>query len=71
MVGHMMLGWMDHCLCYGCGELEQDFGGLAAIVLFGDPGQLPPVGDRRLWSPLESDPKKLRAAAVKGHMLFK
>ena len=46
MIGHKMFSWLDR-LCAGTGNQNKPFGGIS-VILFGDFGQLPPVGDRAL-----------------------
>ncbi len=64
MIGHRMLAWVDKRLRQGTGQLDQPLGGLS-IILFGDFAQLPPVGDRPLYSqPTTSD------LAIHGHSIY-
>ena len=49
MIGHRMMSWLDYRLRAGTGNQEKPFGGMS-IILLGDFGQLPPVGDRPLYS---------------------
>ena len=48
MIGHKMLSWLDNRLRAGTGNQDKPFGGIS-IILLGDFGQLPPVGDRPLY----------------------
>ena len=55
MIGHRILAWIDERLKQASGKLDCIFGGFS-IILFGDFGQLPPVGDRPLYAPPTSNP---------------
>ncbi|XP_028394466.1 uncharacterized protein LOC114518659 [Dendronephthya gigantea] len=48
MIGHKMLSWLDNRLRAGTGKEDVPFGGMS-IILMGDFGQLPPVGDRPMY----------------------
>ena len=48
MIGHKMLSWLDNRLRAGTGRQDIPFGGMS-IILMGDFGQLPPVGDRPMY----------------------
>ena len=48
MIGHRMLSWLDNRLRAGTGK-DVPFGGMS-IILMGDFRQLPPVGDRPMYS---------------------
>ena len=43
-----MFSWLDNRLCAGTGNQNKPFGGIS-VILLGDFGQLPPVGDRALY----------------------
>lgn len=45
-----MLAWVDKRLRQESGKVDIPFGGFS-IVLIGDFGQLPPVGDKPLYAP--------------------
>ena len=49
MMGLRMFAWVDKRLRQATGKLDSPFGGLS-IILIGDFGQLPPVGDKPLYS---------------------
>lgn len=53
MMGHKMLAWVDKRLRQASGKLDSPLGGFS-VILFGDFGQLPPVGDRPLYAGLHS-----------------
>ncbi|CAB4010748.1 ATP-dependent DNA helicase PIF1 [Paramuricea clavata] len=48
MLGQITLGWIDRRCLQITGLKEEIFGG-KSIILIGDPGQLPPVGDKPLY----------------------
>ncbi|XP_028413092.1 ATP-dependent DNA helicase pfh1-like [Dendronephthya gigantea] len=48
MIGHKMLSWLDNRLRAGTGKEDVPFGGMS-VILMGDFGQLPPVGDRPMY----------------------
>ena len=49
MMGQKMFAWVDKRLRQATGRLECPFGGFS-VLLFGDFGQLPPVGDRPMYA---------------------
>ena len=49
MIGHKMLSWLDNRLRAGTGREDIPFGGMS-IILMGDFGQLPPVGDKPMYT---------------------
>ena len=51
MLGQRMIAWVDRRLCQATGHQDKPFGGLS-IILVGDLGQLPQVGDRPLYAEL-------------------
>jgi PIF1-like helicase len=63
--------WIFNRLQQGksCG-IDVSFGGVT-FVMFGDPGQLPPVGGTPLWCPKTSDGKQLGQLASGGHNFYK
>ncbi|CAB4027966.1 ATP-dependent DNA helicase PIF1-like [Paramuricea clavata] len=48
MIGHKMLSWLDNRLRAGTGKEDIPFGGMS-VILMGDFGQLPPVGDKPMY----------------------
>ena len=50
MIGHKMLSSLDNRLRAGTGKVDIPFGGMS-VILMGDFGQLPPVGDRPMYVP--------------------
>ena len=54
MLGQNMFGWIDKRLRQITGYLDTIFGG-KSVILIGDPGQLPPVGDKPLYHSLPSN----------------
>ena len=48
MIGHKMFSWLDNRLRAGTGDQNKPFRGIS-VILLGDFGQLPPVGDRALY----------------------
>ena len=44
MIGHKMLSWLKNRLRAGTGKEDIPFGDMSVIIM-GDFGQLPPVGD--------------------------
>ena len=49
MLGQTTFAWVDKCLRQATGKLDQPLGGIS-VILFGDFGQLPCVGDVPLYS---------------------
>ncbi len=64
MIGQRMLAWVDRRLRQATGKLDVPMGGMS-IILFGDFGQLPPVGDR----PLYASPGN-HELAIHGHTIY-
>ena len=59
-----MFAWVDKRLRQATGKLDCPFGGLS-IILIGDFGQLPPVGDKSLYSqPTNSE------LSIHGHHIY-
>ena len=50
MLGQRTLAWLDKRLRQATGKLHVPLGGIS-VLLLGDFGQLPPVGDRAIYSP--------------------
>ena len=48
MMGLRMMAWVDKHLRQATGQMDVPLGGMS-VILFGDFGQLPPVGDRPLY----------------------
>ena len=64
MIGHRMMAWIDKRIRQASGKLDCPLGGFS-IILFGDFGQLPPVGDRPLYTePTSND------VAQHGHHIY-
>ena len=53
MLGCKMMFWIDSRLKQASGKKDVPFGGYS-VIMVGDPGQLPPVGDSPLYKPLKS-----------------
>ncbi len=64
MIGHRMLAWIDKRLRQATAQLDRPLGGLS-VIIFGDFGQLPPVGDR----PLYADPSN-NDLSIHGHTIY-
>ena len=60
-----MLAWIDKRLRQASGKLDLPLGGFS-IILIGDFGQLPPVGDKPLYASPSSHP-----LSVHGHHIYK
>ena len=65
MLGQRMMSWVDKRLRQATGHLEQPLGGFS-LILIGDFGQLPPVGDTPLFAPPPAHP-----LAQHGHIIYK
>ena len=48
MLGQNSLTWIDRRLRQGTGQYDKPFGGMS-VILIGDFGQLPPIGDKPLY----------------------
>ena len=64
MLGQTMLGWIDRRCRQATGISDEVFGGLS-IILFGDPGQLPPVADKPLYHS-----KPTSSVGEQGHLAY-
>ena len=64
MLGQTMLGWIDRRCRQATGMSDEVFGGLS-IILFGDPGQLPPVADKPLYHS-----KPTSSVGEQGHLAY-
>ena len=64
MLGETMLGWIDRRCRQATGRSDEVFGGLS-IILFGDPGQLPPVADKPLYHS-----KPTTCVGEQGHLAY-
>ena len=49
MLGQRSMGWGDRRIRQGTGKLAEPFGGIS-VILIGDFGHLPPVGDRPIYA---------------------
>ena len=49
MIGQRMMAWIDKRLRQASGHLDTLLGGYS-VIIFGDFGQLPPIGDRPLFA---------------------
>ena len=66
MLGQVMLqGWIDKRCKQVTGHYDKHFGGLS-VILTGDPGQLPPVGDKPLYHS-----KPTNAVGEQGYLTYK
>ena len=64
MLGQSMLGWIDRRCRQATGISDEVFGGLS-IILFVDPGQLPPVADKPLYHS-----KPTSSVGEQGHLAY-
>ena len=64
MLGQTMLSWIDRRCRQATGISDEVFGGLS-IILFGDPGQLPPVADKPLYHS-----KPTSSVGEQGHLAY-
>jgi hypothetical protein len=55
MLGQTIIGWIDRCCRQAIGLKDSLFGG-KSIIMIGDPGQLPPVGDKPFYHDQPSNP---------------
>ena len=51
-------------------ETSAPFGGTREVILYGDNGQVEPVGENYLWEPPPSDAKSWSAVGAIGHAVF-
>ena len=65
MIGQKMLAWVDKRLRQASVKLDIPFGGFS-IVLIGDFGQLPPVGDKPLYAP-----PSVNDLSIHGHHVYR
>lgn len=64
MIGQRMMAWVDKRLRQASGQLDSPLGGYS-VIMFGDFGQLPPVGDRPLFAnPSTND------LSIHGHHIY-
>ena len=66
MLGQRTLAWVDKRLRQATGKLYQPLGGIS-IMLLGDFGQLPPVGDKPIYASLSQSSSLL---AQHGHSIY-
>ena len=64
MLGQTTFGWVDRRCRQATGISDELFGG-KSIILLGDPGQLPPVGDKPLYHAKPSS-----SIGEQGHSVF-
>ena len=64
MSGQTLLGWIDKRCRQATGIQDHIFGGIS-LIFFGDPAQLPPVGDKPLYHSLPSG-----IIAEQGHLAY-
>ena len=67
MLGQKTLAWIDKRLRQLTGRLDEPLGGMS-VIMIGDFGQLPPVGDRALYAPSTQSVLSDQGRAV--YMLF-
>ena len=65
MIGQRMMAWINKRLRQASAALDCPLGGFSVIIV-GDFGQLPPVGDRTLFAPPGTNP-----LSVHGHHIYK
>ena len=65
MLGQTAFGWIDKCCKQATGYHDHVLGG-KSFILTGDPGQLPPVGDKPLYHPQPSN-----AIAEQGYQTYR
>jgi ATP-dependent DNA helicase PIF1 len=70
MISSLQLFWASDRVKQGVCNNDKEFGGVPTI-LFGDPGQLPPVGGTQLWVKATSSGRALSILAQQGHALYK
>ena len=63
MLGQTTFAWVDKRLRQATGELDQPLGGIS-VILFGDFGQLPPVGDVPLYSSPSHKPMAIHGYTI-------
>ena len=70
MISSLQFFWASDRVQQGVSIFSYPFGGIPTII-FGDPGQLPPVGGSQLWSSTLSTGKALSPLAKSGYQLYK
>ena len=66
MLGQTTFAWVDKRLRQDTGKLDEPLGGMS-VILFGDFAQLPPVGDRPLFSPASNQQLPFHSFTVYRH----
>ena len=70
MISSLQMYWASDRVQQATFNSDQYFGGVPTVI-FGDAGQLPPVGGTQLWVSKTSTGKPLGPLAMNGHTLYK